>query len=378
MSKRNIVLIDHEPYSTRRRELFYIDELRASGYNVAVWDISQLVFPGIKVTDEITESYLKKIYTIDEIDELLQTINTDSTIFLVEAHNCWHNRKLFKLLSKYKCKTVKMNLYANLAIKITIINKIIRLWLPTLPQTIRRKSLEIINRLYDKCHHIYFPDYYLSSSSLGNPNQRINHPDYEKFRFNNHSPVVQNKYIVFLDTYFPFHPDLKYHDHFNNNNITECAKKYHQTLNRFFDFLETKHQMPVIIAAHPKSDYVGNEFNHRQIIKYKTDNLVINSSLVITQTSNAISYIALADKPVIFISTDTSNLIPRYKHMTDLLANALNKKVYNLDAISNYDTINISKIDNETRTSYIYNYLTTKEIQDNKNIEILKSLLEKI
>ena len=64
--------------------------------------------------------------------------------------------------------------------------------------------------------------------------------------------------------------------------------------------------------------------------------------------------------------------------MTDLLANALNKKVYNLDAISNYDTINISKIDNETRTSYIYNYLTTKEIQDNKNIEILKSLLEKI
>lgn len=378
MSRRNIVLIDHEPYSTRRRELFYIDELRDAGYNVAVWDISQLVFPGIKVTDEITESYLKKIYTIDEIDKLLQTVNIDSTIFFVEAHNCWRNRKLFKLLSQYKCKTVKMNLYANLAIKITIINKIIQLWLPTLSQTVHRKSLEIINRLYDKYHHIYFPDYYLSSSSLGNPNQRINHPDYEKFKFNDHFPVIQNKYIVFLDTYFPYHPDLKYHDHFNNNDIEECAKKYYQTLNRFFDFLETKYKMPVVIAAHPKSDYSGDEFCRRQIIKYKTDNLVINSSLVITQTSNAISYIALADKPVIFISTDTSNLIPRYKHMTNLLANALNKKVYNLDAISDYDSINVSKIDNETRTDYIYKYLTTEEAQNNKNIEILKSLLEKI
>ena len=60
MSKKNIVLIDHEPYSTRRRKLFYIDELISAGYNVAVWDVSQFVFPGMKVTDEITENYLKK------------------------------------------------------------------------------------------------------------------------------------------------------------------------------------------------------------------------------------------------------------------------------------------------------------------------------
>ena len=95
MSRRNIFLIDHEPYSTRRRELFYIDELRASGYNVAVWDISQLVFPGMKVTDEITESYLKKLSTITDLKAALNHTDINDTIFIVECISNWKTRKIF-------------------------------------------------------------------------------------------------------------------------------------------------------------------------------------------------------------------------------------------------------------------------------------------
>lgn len=378
MSRKNIILIDHEPYSIRRKELFYIDELIAAGYHVEVWDISQFVFPGIKLVDEITEDYLIKISSLFKIEELLKNIDIKSTIFIVEIHNCWHNRKVFRLLSHYQCTTIKMDLYANLFIKKTLSEKIRQFLLSVNLKILSSKTLALANIIYNKYHHIKFPSYYLSSSNLHHPDYRINHPDYEKYKFKTHVPIIENNYIVFLDTYFPYHPDLQYFDHFKESHVTTCADNYHTTLTKFFDFLETKHHMPVIIAAHPKSAYSGNEFGKRKIIKYHTDNLIINASLIITQTSNAISYITLANKPVIFVMTNVSNQIFRYKFMTQLLAKTLKKRAYNIDYISDYTSIDDSQIDNNTRLNYIYNYLTSPETENIKNIDTIKSLLQKI
>lgn len=378
MSKKNIVLIDHEPYSIRRKELFYIDELIATGYHVEVWDMSQFVFPGIKLTDEITENYLIKISSLSKIKELLKNTDIKSTIFFVEIHNCWHNRNVFRLLSYYQCTTIKMDLYANLFIKKTLAEKICQFLLSFNLKILSSKISALANIIYNKYYHIRFPNYYLSSSNLHHPDYRINHPDYEKYKFKTHTPIIENKYIVFLDTYFPYHPDLQYFDHFNKNQVTICADNYHTTLTKFFDFLETKYHMPVVIAAHPKSAYSGNEFGKRKIIKYHTDNLIINASLILTQTSNAISYITLANKPVIFVMTNASNQIFRYKFMTQLLAKTLKKKTYNIDNIPDYTCIDDSQIENKTRLNYIYNYLTSPETKNIKNIDTIKSLLQKI
>lgn len=379
MNRKNIILIDHEPFSTTRKQLFYIDEFINSGYHVEVWDMSQVIFPGIKLANEITESYLNKLSTIEEFENLLKQTNINDTIFIVEPCNIWKNRVIFRLLSQHKCLTIKINLFANLTIKLSIWEKITKIWLSAnFFRNLINKLLSILNIIYDKYYNIKFPHYYLSSSDLGNPIKKINHPDYERFRFNSHPNVINSDYIVFLDTFFPYHPDIQYNDHFNRKFITEYAQQYHKTLNHFFDFLEKKFNIPVIIAAHPKSNYSGNEFGERQIIKYKTDTLIINSSLVITQTSNAISYITLGDKPVVFISTKTSNKIPRYKYMTELLAQSLGKKTYNLDAITDFSSINFSKINENVRTAYISRYLTSKETENQKNIETIKYLFKSI
>lgn len=379
MSRRNIVLIDHEPYSTRRRELFYIDELRASGYNVAVWDISQLVFPGMKVTDEITESYLKKLSTITDLKAALNHTDINDTIFIVECISNWKTRKIFLLLSEYRCVTVRIDMYANTIIKESLSEKLKRFLSGSFFKIIQGKIFFIAKKLYYKYHHIHFPCYYLSSSAIVNRTYQINHPDYEKYKYLPHPPAVNGKYIVFLDTYFPYHPDLKHFYQFSNDNITACAKKYHDSLNEFFSFLENKYQMPVIIAAHPKSAYTGEEFGGRKTIKYQTDNLVANSSLVVMQTSNSISYVALANKPIVFILTDASNQIPRYKYATQLLAQLFNKKAYNIDKMRNrYSEIDCSQIDDDKRNAYIYTYLTSKDTENSKNIDVIKSVLKQI
>lgn len=379
MSKKNIVLIDHEPYSTRRRKLFYIDELISAGYNVAVWDVSQFVFPGMKVTDEITENYLKKLYTLENLKESLNNIDIDDTIFFVECVDNWKTRKVFALLSKYKCVTIRMDLYANTIIKETLSQKLKRFLSSCFFKIIRGKIFFIAKKLYNKRHHIQFPCYFLSSSAIVNRTHAINHPDYEQYKFLPHPPVIKGEYIVFLDTYFPYHPDLKHFYQFNSNNITACAKKYHDSLNNFFSFLEKKYKMPIIIAAHPKSEYTGKEFWGREIIKYQTNNLVTNASLVVMQTSNSISYVALANKPIVFILTDASNQIPRYKYATQTLAQLFDKNVYNIDKMkNNFSEIDYSPLDEKKRQSYIYTYLTSKETENSKNIDIIKSFLKQL
>lgn len=379
MSRKNIILIDHEPYSIRRKKLFYIDELISIGYNIIVWDISQFIFPGMKVTDEITESYLKKLYTLKDLDKSLNNTNIDDTIFFVECVNNWRTRKVFLLLSKYNCVTIRMDMYANTIIKECLTQKLKRFLSDSLFKIIRGKILLIAKKIYNKYHHINFPCYYLSSSAITNRTHKLNHPDYEQYKFLPHHSVVKGEYIVFLDTYFPYHPDLKHFYQFNSNDIAACAKRYHDSLNNLFSFLEEKYKKPVIIAAHPKSEYTGKEFEGRKIIKYQTNNLVTNSSLVIMQTSNSISYVALANKPIIFIQTDASNQIPRYKYATQALAQLFNKNTYNIDKMkNNFFEIDCSLLDDDKRQSYIYTYLTSKETENCKNIDIIKSFLKQL
>lgn len=56
----DIVLVDHELFTKRRKEIFMIDKFINAGYNVEVWDISNIVYPGISYSDEQNEHYVKK------------------------------------------------------------------------------------------------------------------------------------------------------------------------------------------------------------------------------------------------------------------------------------------------------------------------------
>lgn len=374
MNRKNIVLIDHEPFTKRRKRIFYINELIELGYHIEVWDLSQLIFPGMHLADEITESYLLKINSIKTLESKLQNCDIDDTVFFIECLSTWQNRKIFHLLAQYNCITIRMDLYANTTIKVPLWKKIKKLCSNSFFKIVNGKISAFTTRLYSKMYHIQIPHYYLSSSRFVNRTNKINHPDYELFKFTDHPSIINQKYIVFLDTYFPYHPDLKYFYNYKIN-VDVCAERYYGSLNRFFSFLENKYHMPVIIAAHPKSQYQGNEFEGRLIIKNQTDNLVIHASSVLMQTSNAISYITLANKPVAFIATDASNQFRRYKEATKLIASTLGKHVYNIDK-GNFNDIKIDQIEKNKRTNYIYSYLTSKETENKRNIDILKSILE--
>lgn len=368
---KNIVLIDHEPFTKRRKEVFYIEELRQNGCCIEVWDMSEYVFPGMRIVDSIDAAYISKINTYNDFYSCLNEVDTNRTIFIVECIKNWHTRKIYKLLSDKKCHTIKIDFYANTILRESFQEKLKRLFSSAFARIIKGKVKSFILGCYNQWYHVRGFEHYLSSSAIVNRTGMINHPDYEKFKFEEHVPLLDKNYIVFCDNYFPYHPDFKY---FFNYKIMPDGKKYQAALNRFFDYLERIYQMPVVIAAHPKSEYTGKEFGNRQIIKYQTDNLIIHSSLVLLHTSNSISYAILADKPIVFITTDGYNSVRVFKERMYFLAKLFGKSIFDVEH-DDHEDIDCLCIERNIREKYIYTYLTSEQTENKRNVDILYDFL---
>lgn len=371
---KDIIFIDHELFTKRRKSIFMIDQLQSSGYNVEIWDISNIVYPERLYPDELNEKYVRKIISISELESIIQSIDVNKKVFIVECFYEWNNRHIYKILSDYNCFIIKLDLYANTRLKESLFDKLIRIKSERISDFFIKRFRVLLFYLYKKIYHIKGFNRIISSSNIVFRTDKINHPDYESYINElNNQPLINGSYIVFCDIYFPNHPEL-----LPLFKKPPKQSEYLYALNNFFSFLERKYNMPVVIAAHPKSDYTGNEFEGRRIIKYNTSNLVLNSQMVLQHFSNSISFCVLADKPVLFFITNEMLELKQSVKYMHLLAKTLGKKVINIDKLTSDSNIAISKLSESNRNDYIYSYLTSKETENRNNFDILNSLLRKL
>lgn len=368
---KKLILIDHEPFTIRRCQVFGLDDLIKAGVDVEVWCASRYLYKGLKMADTISVPYLKEIKSLEDLHTLMDTVVIQKTVFILECFDNWTSRKLFKAISDYGCYTIRYDLYANSQLKKGEMYKWRRLFSSALPSIVKHRFAQLLNSLYKKAHHIGSYDRVLSSSALVFRTDCINHPDYEMFRWGKNERVVEGRYIVFVDQFFPYHPDLKY----------VCGVKhlpdgraYQKTMCSFFDYLEKKYNIPVVVAAHPKSEYRGDEFGGRKIIKYRTSDLILFSEMVINHFSNSVSYQTLTDKPVVFVTTNGQERMPRFADGVRLVAGVLGKKRYNLDKVA-YEDIPFTPIEKKYRDYYKYTFLTSTETENRRNREIIINLL---
>lgn len=360
---KKFVIIEHEPLTVRLRNIWNISELQKKGVNVEYWDISPYIFPGINIPNKVYSGYVRILYSIDDIESAIAQNDVTNTIFVIEVSPKWDNRKIFTLLHKYNCFRVKIDLYANTTIPVSLKKRI--------KSSLKRFSfVSLIKKcLWSSYVRFYIKNTYnltLSSSSIANPDIKINHPDFELF--NQISPAVLTKgYILFIDIYYPLHPDIKYHSKLRK--INELANGYRQTMISFFDYLSNRYKKEVVIAAHPKSDYVGKEFGDRMIIRDNTCALIKNADMVITHGSNALSFIALANKPFMITYPDSFRQVSMMYEYVNNLASYCKMPAYNLDKDS-WDNFSFNFMDKETRDTYIYKFLTSYETEKMNNAEI--------
>lgn len=361
---KKLIILEHEPLTIRLKKIWNIDSFKQKNVDVEYWDFSMLIYPNISIPNRIEDKCVKVIGSLSSFEYLLSQLDARRTVFIVELFPTWNNRKIYFLINKYNIFHVKIDLYANTSLPIPLRDKIISLIknFPFIP-ILRR----ICWSIYKKCYSITIYNQIYSSSKLVAPDVRINHPDFEAFTDTSDVKLCAEPYILFIDTYYPLHPDLKFYLKYDDIDIYK--KDYRDTMRAFFDYLENKYHKTVIIAAHPKSDYAGNEFGNRRIIKGETCNLIKNADMIVTHESNSLSFIALANKPFIIVYPDSYN---KYYHLLGYitrLAKYCGKQAYNLNK-DNWDNICFSPLENHFRETYIYTFLTSAETQHKRNVDI--------
>lgn len=370
-----VLLVDHEPWTRRLRELF--ETLFAkTGLPFHVIDLSRCIYPDLVMADTLPESEkVNRVRSFGEFKECLDRFDPATTFVVDEIPR----RKeiafpFIKAIYERGYITAKIDMYGNNYIPSSARTRMRHIPLRLVPDLLRRKIRE--RKMWRSIHRNHLPFQKISfSSGQMNPTYPINHPDYDDFTFKQHPRLVEGRYIVFSDVYFPHHPDLALFHGFRH---LPDATPYYQSLNKFFDYLENCYNgggYRVIIAAHPKANYQGDEFGGRTIMKYATADLIYHADGVVMHLCNSLSYAMLGDKPLCLIGTRGYFRVGAHKMRLKVLGEEVLKiPVYDIDRVS-LEKIRFHKVERAIRQKYIYDFLTSPDTRDFDNPTVMARLL---
>lgn len=142
---------------------------------------------------------------------------------------------------------------------------------------------------------------------LSKRNLVINSSDYSTYLENKNVQFEENlkNKIIFVDQYLTGHSDFK---KLGMKEPIPNEVLYFKECNNFFRILEEKYGAEVVIAAHPKAEYRGDEFSGRRIIYGQTLNLIKHGKLILLTDSTAYGITCYQKKDfIIFASCQLVN-----------------------------------------------------------------------
>lgn len=362
-------------YCAKIKNYFCVDDLISKDVEVEFWDLG-LITINEHLADEFSEGLMiRKIR--DKKEYIAEVKKNREAVFFSYINYTWYSYFVYRILSKYDCKIVYCTSGALPSVcygeghKIPSIFKVKQLYIK-----LRAISFRLIRDTFlfkpatfvlKSCRYSE-SDYKVSKNTvyLG-----INSSDFQGYKLKIQNGIdgkTDERYIVYIDQYLPFHNDY----------LIAGIKQinpdvFYKSLNKFFDSVEESYNCKVVIAAHPSSLLYKehNYFEGRDIVFNKTAELVHNSMGVISFTSTAVSFPVIDNKPIIFYTSD--EILKEYtrqnaKGFSDLLGCLY----INIDHFS--DCV-FREVDVNKYNSYKYDYLTTPMSENFNNSDIVLSIL---
>jgi hypothetical protein len=279
---------------------FFVSELRAHGLDLEYWDVSALMGYEMRFRSDVASVHYILIKSYRDFWRMLHRENKKTTIFAPQITRDAHSLWIYLTLSLFTLKTIfwgrgylpliseprTTGIVARIKELLTYKNKwtIIRSALARrLLSTQKYDVTFVAGRLAEKIHQ--------KDSVLLVP---IHHFDIDRTMTSpTESMASSQPYGVFLDDYLPFHPDFSI-----GQTETINPDSYYTALNAYFSWIESELCIKILIAAHPKANYVDNPFNDRIILSGQTDRLVRDAKIAFLHGSTSISFAIIYQKPV--------------------------------------------------------------------------------
>jgi len=184
------------------------------------------------------------------------------------------------------------------------------------------------------------------------------------------APVLSEKYILFMDAGLAHLPAV------SGKPDSINRKEYLTDMNRLFERLEAEYKLPVVIAAHPKSEYSENDFGSRKIILYKTPALLKYAEFVLAHYSTSLIDLVLQKKPVVFLYSES------YMHSPSqtILINAIQyAKLLNASLVDLKGDLKISlHFDEAAYDRFIEEHIINHDCLGKSNAELIIEFLKEM
>lgn len=373
--KKKVIYVSSSRLTDIMSRFFYIDYLVEKGITVEYWDVVSLLRGEFDEPNAKYADYLRTLRTYSEVEAMLRLPGNRDAIYVMGVSYYGRTTKIFRLLSKYNYPMLFITWgypptgrNPNLSRALSSFSNPLRLAkkIFSKAKAIAYRKLKLVKPFdiaFAAGQVLMTKDLYASKMVP------INMPDYDQYREVKLKTerLIGGCYAVFLDEYLPHHSDLEI--------VGQQAVKpidYYASVNRFFELLEIKYGIEIVIAAHPKAHYSTNPFHDRKIYYLRTHELVRDADFVITHASASISYAVLNHKPIIFIYTNEMLALysDTFVRHANNFANYLDAAIYNVDKLTQGDQIIIRAVNSVCYENYKYNYITTRVSEHTTTQEI--------
>lgn len=334
---KKIIIFVETPLNQRDYKRFGIDILQKNGLDVQIWDLTPILSPedNVVLNDPIKYDKCISFTSLDDFRLAASNLNSNHFIICLVAYR-FKTFSIYNILSKQKlsyCVTINNPIPSSKQNKPNILYRIknstnyqkinyVFMRIPSKWLGVRPARLILAGGAISLAYNIYPID--KKTEILW-----LHALDYDLYLHELSNPAkVDNELGVFLDEYLPFHPDFIR----SGSAAPATPDKYYPSICKFFDLIENKLGVNVLIAAHPRSRYDDHPdyFGGRLVIRGKTVELVKRSKFVIAHDSTSINFAVLFRKPIIFI---TSNQLKQglMRLNVEAFASQFGKKPINLD-----------------------------------------------
>ena len=316
-----ILVITQSKFTLRDYERFGVKFLAANGFEISVFDFSPMLretayVNSLQPGELVDFPRLFRIFEISQFEACLVQQGLINGYALCFMELLRREIPVFRSLSKFRIK------YCHFIIGV----------LPGIQPSLRR-IVSRINYLF-KVHVIYRGEIEAADAVFcagkkarqqlgfkkGSETLIMDVGSFDYNTFLNRLPELQREDegeasfvypdIVFVDQFFPHHPD------FGGKPIIE-ATKYYSLLNRYLEELSRQLRLTIGIAAHPRSDYRENPFAF-PLYRNETIQMIYPAKAVVGHFSTAFGYAMLLNKPIVQLSFKEMSGTVTYKTIEKL------------------------------------------------------------
>lgn len=385
-------------FNRRDYERFGVEVFLENGYRVEIWDFTPFLnsnyFNNVDVDEATGVADIKRFASKQEAMKAIANLSNDC--FIINHLNLgWKTYGLFQAISRrnipYGILEINKLPPRNNHKRKRTLRGMFRNGDTNTLDLIKKTVLEKIEKYLFKQHYMIRPGFKSAKllitagkktpltrdARVGKETKTVKtHAlDYDTYlhlreKGNGHDSNI----AVFLDEYFPFHPD---HVLENIKQITS-PDTYYPLLCKFFDYIEDKLDLRIVVAAHPRSHYEKHPdfFQNREIVYGKTAQLIKDCRLVLLHCSTAINFAVLFNKPLLFIIID--EIKKEYESLMQSMRTYLGAQLVDLDASFEFDMKTVFSIDKAAYRRYKADFIKEPSTPEKRFWDIVSDRIKEL